>query len=172
MTATQIQNMVLALPSDSPYFRLALRDPSCDWPLSLSKRLAIALSDFSVGWLVASAYAAAGLPLPDFPWPPAVRRAYRLLSEEDYRDDNLVRAHCFSLPDNQVERNLLGAMLVCQGAKHQEIAEVFQCEVEAIQLFEALFCDIRDRGDLLDRAQLLRATGWSGDEPGTFEQRL
>ena len=76
MTSSEIQNMVLALPSDSPYFRLALSDLSSDWPPSLSKRLTIALSDFSVGWRVASAYAAAGLPLPDFPWPPAVRRAY------------------------------------------------------------------------------------------------
>ena len=75
------------------------------------------------------------LPAQDWPqdWPPEIRRAHRHLLDRDEEDDNLALAQALHLPQNLAERDLMWALLICQDASFEMIADVFNYEAGATQ---------------------------------------
>ena len=119
------------------------------WPLSLPERLHVGLFDPAFGWHLSRSHASEGMTLPaqDWPqdWPPEIRRAHRHLLDRDEEDDNLALAQALHLPQNLAERDLMWALLICQDASFEMIADVFNYEVDVVRLVDTLFWNFRDR---------------------------
>ena len=149
MTSEQILRLVLSLPADSPFFEAAFHDEPWKWPPSLPERLHVGLFDPAFGWHLSRSYASESMPLPaqDWPqdWPPEIRRAHRHLLDRDEEDDNLALAQALHLPQNLAERDLMWALLICQDASFEMIADVFNYEVDVVRLVDTLFWNFRDR---------------------------
>jgi hypothetical protein len=156
MPPDKICKLVLGLPPDEPYFRLAFRNRPGRWPRSLPERLRVACGDPELPGNFARWYAAAELPLPPFEWGDAVYRLYEYCLHPERGDENLHLAVRLQLPDYWFERDVTRAQLWCPDATDAEIAETFQFEPEVVHLMETLFWNCRDRsGELLYFAQIL-----------------
>src|SRR5437879_13848292 len=99
MRAKEIQQLVLSLPVESPYFRLALGTQP--WPPKLEQRLSVAMFDPALGWHVAQAYASVRLALPDFAWPRAIRRAHNFLVGPEQPDASIELVQELHHPENR-----------------------------------------------------------------------
>lgn len=147
MGTDTICNLVLALPAEEPYFRLAFRNQSGQRLRSLPERLQVALRDPALAGNFARNYALAELPLPEFDWDPAVRHAYDYFLHPERGDENLRLAVELQRPESWFERDVIRALLWCPESTDAAIAEVFQFEAEVVHLFEVLFWSCRDRFD-------------------------
>lgn len=163
MNAKQIQSLVLLLAPDGPYFELMGRQMS-QRPHSLARRLQFALMDPGLLAHISESYALSRLPLPEFPWPAAVHRAYRFFLDPKTEDKNLASAQRLQRPESQFEGNVIRGLLLCPEATDEMIAKVFEVEPEAINLFELLWWRVRGR-ELLYLCQVLNGR-YSLAEPG------
>ncbi len=155
MKASEIQELTLVLRADEPYFVKLTAHGSTRHSPSLAERLQATMSNYQLGWDIARCFAEAKLPLPDFPWPTPVLRAYRFCSEARYCDETLSRAYELQQPEWWQERDLVRALLLSKDSTDQSIAEAVNFPPEVIADFEALWWNVRDRrGELLYRAQL------------------
>ena len=115
----------------------------------MPERLHVGLFDPAFGWHLSRSHASEGMTLPaqDWPqdWPPEIRRAHRHLLDRDEEDDNLALAQALHLPQNLAERDLMWALLICQDASFEMIADVFNYEVDVVRLVDTLFWNFRDR---------------------------
>lgn len=97
------------------------------------------------------------------PWPASlrdssIRRAYRYL--EGYRDEQTAQAHALKAsPDGINMRQVLQGFLCARDISLEGIALQLELDPEAVKLFEALFFNVRERGDGL-RAGVLFPETW------------
>lgn len=54
------------------------------------------------------------------------------------------RRRC-TTPQSLAERDLMRALLICQGASFEMIADVFKYDVDVVRLVDTLFWNVRDR---------------------------
>lgn len=131
----------------------------CAWPkerLSPAECLQVMLVDPQLCWNIPRFFAEAKLPLPDFPWPTPVLKAYQFCSDAQYRDDNLRWAYELQQPEWWQVRDLVRPLLLCTDSTNDSISQSVHFPPEVISDFEALWWNVRDRrGDLLYLAQLL-----------------
>src|SRR5260370_21079899 len=123
MTGPQIQQITRQLPSDDPYFQMAFRSqPDKLISSSLAQRIDLALSDPAFCWNLAESHATRGLPLPTANLPRAVHRAYAFLLDPKHSDINVGLAQELNSPENQEERDIIRAVLLCQDLTLDELA--------------------------------------------------
>src|SRR5258708_28266074 len=180
MTGSQMQQVVRELPSDDPYFQLAFSSqPDKLISSSLAQRIDLALSDPAFCWNLAESHATRGLPLPTADLPCAVRRAYAFLLDPKRSDINVGLAQELNSPENQEERDILRAVLLCQDMTMEELAKRCGKNLEVLALFEALFWNCRDRckeriyrAQLCQQAGFRRATGGEQDSNNLGQELL
>src|SRR5437773_1007760 len=99
MKSDAIRQLVLKLPPESPYFRVAFRhEPEKQRNSSLGERFAVAQGDPSFLWNFASSYASAGQPLPSFVCNSAALRANSFLLFANHPDYRVAIAQSLNLP--------------------------------------------------------------------------
>ena len=180
MTGPESQRIVRQLPSDDPYFRLAFRSqPDKLVSSSLAQRIDLALSDPAFGWHLAESHATRGLPLPTVNLPSAVLRAHAFLLDPRRSDVNVGLALELNSPENQDERDIIRAVLLCRDLTMEELAKRCGKDLEVLALFEALFWNCRNRSkEPIYRAQLCqqagfrRATGGEQDSNNLAQELL
>jgi hypothetical protein len=152
MSKQRILQMVLIIGAESPYWQLVF---GRDWRArSLAERFLMALLDFALGWNLASSYAIGGLALPVGITETAIVRAHRFLRDPYRRDTHVHLAHLYSQPETKGAGDVLRALLLCQEATFESIANHCTLEVDVVALFEALCWNCRDR--LTERLYLAR----------------
>ncbi len=180
MTGSEIQQIVRQLARDDPYFQLAFRSqPDKLISSSLAQRIDLALTDPAFLWHLAESYATRALPLPTLNLPWAVRRAYAFLLDPNRADVNVGLALELNSRDNQEERNIIRAVLLCRDMTMEELAKRWGENLEVLALFEALFWNCRDRckeriyrAQLCQQAGFRRATGGEQDSNNLGQELL
>ncbi len=172
--------VALQLPRDDPYFQLAFSSqPDKLISASLATRIDLALSDPAFLWNLAESHATRGLPLPTANLPCAVRRAYAFLLDAKRSDINVELAQELNSPENQEERDIIRAVLLCQDMTMEELAMRCGKNLEVLALFEALFWNCRGRckeriyrAQLCQQAGFRRATGGEQDSNNLGQELL
>jgi hypothetical protein len=155
MTTEEIQNLGLVLGPEIPYFAQGIDSEPRKEPIRLAERLQIMLADYELFWNLPRTFAAAGLPLPELAWPPAVRPAYQFCLDPNYRDENLTTAYELQQPQCQRDRDIIRAASLCPDGTNAKIGEPLGLLPGVIDDFQTLWWHVRDRrDDLLFRAQL------------------
>jgi len=175
-----MQQIVRELPSDDPYFQMAFSNqPDKLISSSLAQRIDLALSDPAFLWNLAESHATRGLPLPTANLPCAVCRAYAFLLDPKRSDINVGLAQELNSPENQEERDIIRAVLLCQDMTMEELAKRCGTNLEVLALFEALFWNCRDRckeriyrAQLCQQAGFRRATGGEQDSNNLAQELL
>jgi hypothetical protein len=137
------------LPADSVAYRcnppLAGRK-SKNPPMAAHTRWAEAMNNPEWGWRVATTHHASGEPLPSSLRDSSIRRAYRYL--EGNRDEQMAMAHALKAsPDCKSIRQVLQGFLYARNISIDGIATQLELDPEVVKLFEALFFNVRERGD-------------------------
>jgi hypothetical protein len=104
------------------------------------------MNDRQRGWRVAVTHHASREPLPASLRDPHIRRAYRYL--QGAHDEQMAMAHAMKVsPNCKNTRQVLQGFLCARDISQQGIALQLELEVEVVKLFEALFFNVRERGD-------------------------
>jgi hypothetical protein len=149
MNTTAIHETFDLLPSDSVAYRC---NPPVNGrktknsPMPAHLRWAEAVNDPQWGWRVAMTHQASGEPLPPSLRDPHIRRAYRYL--QGARDDQMAQAHALKAsPNCMTTRRVLQGFLCARDISLEGIASVLELDADVVKLFEALFFNVRGRGD-------------------------
>jgi len=137
------------LPADSvayrcnpPLFGRKSKNP----PMAAHLRWADAMNDPQLGWRVAMTHHASAEPLPPSLRDPNIRRAYRYL--QGARDEQMAMAHAMKVsPNCKNTRQVLQGFLCARDISLEGIALQLELDAEVVRLFEALFFNVRERGD-------------------------
>ena len=98
------------------------------------------------GWRVAMTHHASAEPLPPSLRDPSIRRAYRYL--QGARDEQMAMAHALKAsPECKNIRQVLQGFLCARDISLEGIALQLELDAEVVKLFEALFFNVRERGD-------------------------
>jgi hypothetical protein len=109
-------------------------------------RWANAMNDPQWGWRVAMTHHASAEPLPASLRDPSIRRAYRYL--EGARDEQMAMAHALKASaECKNMRQVLQGFLCARDISLDGIALQLELDAEVVKLFEALFFNVRGRGD-------------------------
>lgn len=147
MNTRTVHETVRLLPSNSVAYRanlpgLGRKTPNP--PMAAHLRWGKAMNDYQGGWRVAMTHHASGEPLPPSFRDPSIRRAYRYL--QGARDENMEIAHAIKAsPDCTCMRQVIQGLLCAADISFEGIASWFEIETEVVELFEALFFNVRGR---------------------------
>src|SRR5260221_566394 len=134
MSPDKICKLVVALPPEEPYFRLAFRNKTGGWPRSLPERLQTALGDPALAGNFAQSYARAELPLPQFDWDDAVHRLYNHSLHPERSDKYLQETVATKWTD---ELTMLSqnprAVAVIKGILHERALEHLRAQREELE---------------------------------------
>ena len=124
-----------------PVYRAAGRRVSVD---EMERR---ALVDPGFGGHLVSWFSSAGERLPDFITQPALVGAHQFLLEpgRPNADVKVALAYAINLPGSEPQRDLVRAILLCDGATLESTAALLQVDAEVVSLFEALHWNVLDR---------------------------
>lgn len=115
-------------------------------PMPAHFRWAEAVNDPQWGWRVAMTHHASGEPLPPSLRDTSVRRAFRYL--QGARDDQMAMAHALRTSPNCIPiRRALQGLLCSRDISLEGIASLLELDADVVRLFEALFFNVRERGD-------------------------
>jgi hypothetical protein len=149
MNTNAVHETFRVLPADSvayrcnpPLFGRKSKNP----PMAAHLRWADAMNDRQWAWRVAMTHHASREPLPASLRDPHIRRAYRYL--QGARDEQMAMAHALKAsPDCKNMRQVLQGLLCARDISLEGIALQLELDAEVVKLFEALFFNVRDRGD-------------------------
>jgi len=142
----------------NPLFAQVFESRASDDPPNLAECLQVTLSDFELGWNLASSFAAAARPLPDFVLPPSIVRAHQACLDPGCLDDDLATASELQMPQQRTVRDVIRGLLLCPEATDQSIGTVLGVSPGVVRDFEALWWNVRDRRrELLYMSQLLNS---------------
>jgi hypothetical protein len=144
MTGKEIRMVVQRLFKEGlivPVYRAAGRRVSVD---EMERR---ALVDPGFGGHLVSWFSSAGERLPDFITQPALVGAHQFLLEpgRPNADVKVALAYAINLPGSEPQRDLVRAILLCDGATLESTAALLQVDAEVVSLFEALHWNVLDR---------------------------
>ncbi len=158
MRAADIANLTVLMGPANPLFAQVFEGRASDDPPNLAECLLVTLSDFELGWNLASSFAAAARPLPDFALPRPIARAYQACLDPGCLDDDLATASELQMPQQRTVRDVIRGLLLCPQATDQSIATVLGVSPGVVRDFEALWWNVRDRrGEVRYMSQLLKS---------------
>ena len=158
MRAADIANLTVLMGPANPLFAEVFEARGSDDPPSLAECLLVTLSDFELGWNLASSFAAEARPLPDFVLPPSIVRAHQACLDPGCLDDDLATASELQMPQQRDVRDVIRGLLLCPEATDQSIGTVLGVSPGVVRDFEALWWNVRDRrGDVRYMSQLLNS---------------
>jgi hypothetical protein len=156
MNTNAVHEIFGVLPADSVAYRCSPKGSGRKTknPLMAAHlRWGEAMNNREWGWCVAMTHHASGEPLPPSLRDPRIRRAYRYL--EGARDDQMAQAHALKAsPNCMATRRVLQGLLCARDISLEGIASLLELDAEEVRLFEALFFNVRERGDAF-RASVL-----------------
>jgi len=147
MNSNTVHETFNLLPADSVAYRCnpstsGKRNP----PMPAHLRWGEAMNDRQWGWRVAMTHHTSGERLPASLRDPHIRRAYHYL--HGTRDDQMATAHALKAsPECVAIRRVLQGFLCARDISLEGIAAQLELEVEVVKLFEALFFNVRERGE-------------------------
>ena len=149
MNTNAVRETFRLLPADSVAYRCNPPHPgrrSKNPPEAAHHRWAEAMHNPQWGWRVALTHHASREPLPAALRDPSIRRAYRYL--QGARDEPMAMAHALQAsPECQNLRRVLQGFLCVRDISLEGIALQLELDVAVVRLFEALFFNVRERGD-------------------------
>jgi hypothetical protein len=158
MRAADIANLTVLMGPVNPLFAQVFEGRASDDPPSLAECLQVTLSDFELGWNLASSFAAAARPLPDFVLSPSIVRAHQACLDPGCLDNDLATASELQMPQQRTVRDAIRGLLLCPEATDQSIGTALGVSPGVVRDFEALWWNVRDRRrDLLYMSQLLNS---------------
>lgn len=149
MNTSAVRETFRLLPADSVAYRC--NPPlhgrkSKNPPMPAHTRWAEAMNDPQWAWRVAMTHHASRESLPASLRDPSIRRAYRYL--QGARDDQMAMAHALKAsPECKNMRQVLQGFLCARDISLEGIALQLELDAEVVKLFEALFFNVRERGD-------------------------
>jgi len=149
MNTTAVHETFGVLPADSVAYNCSPPvngRKSKNPPMPAHLRLGEAMNNPQWGWRVAVTHHASAEPLPPSLRDPHIRRAYRYL--QGARDDQMAQAHALKAsPNCMTTRRVLQGLLCARDISLEGIASLLELDAEVVKLFEALFFNVRERGD-------------------------
>jgi len=149
MNTNAVRETFRLLPADSVAYRCnppLFGRKSKNSPMAAHLRWADAMNDPQLGWRVAMTHHASAEPLPPSLRDPHIRRAYRYL--QGNHDEQMAQAHALKVSSNcKNMRQVLQGFLCARDISLEGIALQLELDPVVVRLFEALFFNVRERGD-------------------------